>query len=113
MLLDHYIVTSFPEEMSAIYKAAFEEKYPSVKIEILNKKTTAGLKFIEKNQVDLFWDSALDAFEVLKKKNLLQVYRPQEENIPKRISGYPVNEPNGFIQNLLWRDMALCGIKTI
>lgn len=90
------IVSSFPEKMTAIYESAFEEKHPTVDVEVLKKKTTAGLKYIEDNAVDLFWVSAPDAFEVLKKKNSLQVYRPNVKGIPKRISGYPVNEENGF-----------------
>lgn len=90
------IVSSFPEKMTAIYESAFEEKHPKVDVEVLKKKTTAGLKYIEENTVDLFWVSAPDAFEVLKKKNSLQVYKPSVQGIPKRISGYPVNEENGF-----------------
>ncbi len=90
------IVSSFPKKMTAIYEAIFEEKHPTVDVEVLKKKTTAGLKYIEENAVDLFWVSAPDAFEVLKNKDKLQVYRPNVKGIPKRISGYPVNEENGF-----------------
>jgi len=91
------IVSSFPEKMTAIYEAAFEEKYPGIDVEVAKKKTTAGLKYLqENNSVDLFWVSAPDAFEVLKKKNMLQKYRPKAKGIPRRISGYPVNDPDGF-----------------
>ena len=91
------IVSSFPEKMTDIYRAAFEQKHPGVELEMLKKKTTAGLKYLqEHSNVDLFWVSAPDAFEVLKKKNMLQAYRPNTKGIPRRISGYPVNEPNGF-----------------
>lgn len=91
------IVSSFPEKMTAVYEAAFEERNPAVDVEVIKKKTTAGLKYLqENNNVDLFWVSAPDAFEVLKKKNRLQAYRPKSEGIPRRISGYPVNEPDGF-----------------
>ena len=37
------VVTSFPKELTAIYKKAFEAKNPDIKIEILNKNTTAGI----------------------------------------------------------------------
>ncbi|MEE9302528.1 MAG: extracellular solute-binding protein [Thiotrichaceae bacterium] len=90
------IVSSFPEKMTVVYEAAFEEKYPAVDVVLIKKKTTAGLKYIEEKAADLFWVSAPDAFEVLKKEGNLQVYRPRVKNIPKRISGYPVNESEGF-----------------
>jgi len=90
------IVSSFPEKMTSIYESAFEEKYPTVDVEVLKKKTTAGLKYIDENPVDLFWVSAPDAFEVLKKKNRLKAYHPDVKGIPRRISGYPVHEENGF-----------------
>jgi hypothetical protein len=35
------------------------------------------------NQIDLFWASAPDAFEVLKNKKLLQKYQPKAQGIPK------------------------------
>ena len=45
-------------------------------LEVQNRNTNAGVKFLEEtkanNQVDLFWASAPDAFEVLKGKKLLQ-----------------------------------------
>lgn len=94
------IMSSFPGEMTAIYKQAFEAKNPGLEVKILKRKTSDGLKELDKtkdeNKVDIFWVSAPDAFEVLKKKDMLQAYRPQAKGIPRRISGYPVNDPDGF-----------------
>ena len=57
-------------------KKAFEKAAPGVTLEVQNRNTNAGVKFLEEtrsnNQVDLFWASAPDAFEVLKGKKLLQ-----------------------------------------
>lgn len=93
------IVTSFPAQMSELFKSAFERSNPGVTVEIIKKKTSAGLKYLQKEEgrsTDLFWVSAPDAFEVLKKKGLLRRYRPQAEGIPRRLSGYPVNDPDGY-----------------
>ncbi len=94
------IVASFPEDMNAVFEKGFEEFKPGVDVEIIKKKTTAGVKYLEEirenNHVDLFWVSAPDAFEVLKKKNLLQKYEPKAVGIPRRLSGYPVNDPDGY-----------------
>jgi len=38
------IVASFPEEMNAIFEKSFEELKPGVDVEIIKKKTTAGVK---------------------------------------------------------------------
>ena len=70
------IVTSFPKELTEAYKKAFEAKNPGIKVEILNKPTSAGVAYIREapatNKPDVFWVSAPDAFEVLSGEKLLQ-----------------------------------------
>ena len=48
-------------------KKAFEKATPGVTLEVQNRNTNAGVKYLEEtkanNQVDLFWASAPDAFE--------------------------------------------------
>ena len=94
------IVTSFPKDLSGKFKAAFEKKYPNITVEIVGKKTTAGIKYIQEtksnNTTDLFWASAPDAFEVLKGDGLLQKYTSQAKGIPSKVGSYPVNDPDGF-----------------
>ena len=72
---DLVIVTSFSNDVTDVYKKAFEKKYPNVKVEILKKKTTSGIKYLQetasRNNSDIFWASAPDAFEVLKDNDLL------------------------------------------
>ena len=94
------IVTSFPKDLSGKFKAAFETKYPNITVEVVGKKTTAGIKYIQEtssnNGTDLFWASAPDAFEVLKGDNLLAKYTSQVKGIPKLVGSYPINDPEGF-----------------
>lgn len=94
------IVTSFPKDLSGKFKAAFEKKYPNITVEIVGKKTTAGIKYIQEtksnNTTDLFWASAPDAFEVLKGDGLLQKYTSKAKGIPSKVGSYPVNDPDGF-----------------
>lgn len=94
------IVTSFPSDLTKVFKAAFESENPDVKLEILKKKTTAGIKFIqetaEKNQTDLFWASAPDAFEVLKEDGLLQKFDSSVGGIPDKVGAFPINDPDGY-----------------
>ncbi len=79
------VVTSFPKELTAAYKKAFEAANPGIKLEILNKNTTAGIAYIKElaagQRPDVMWASAPDAFEVL---------APQA---PAKIGNYPLNDP--------------------
>lgn len=94
------VVTSFPKDLTGPFKKAFEAKYPGTTVEILQKKTSAVVKYIQEtskgNTSDLAWASAPDAFEVLKADGLLKKYTPKAKGIPARIGSYPINDPDGF-----------------
>ena len=94
------VVTSFPKDLTKEFKDAFENKHPGLTVEILNKKTTAGIKYIQEtaanNTSDLFWASAPDAFEVLKGDGLLEKFTPEAEGIPQKVGAYPINDPDGY-----------------
>lgn len=93
------IITSFPDSMTGPIEAAFEAANPQYDLEILNKKTSAGVKFIQEtagsNTSDIFWASAPDAFEVLKGDGLLADVTISAEGIPDKIGAYPLNDPDG------------------
>ena len=73
------VVTSFSKDVTTPIKTAFEKAYPGAMLDVQNRNTNAGVKFLQEtkanNQVDLFWASAPDAFEVLKSNKLLQAYK--------------------------------------
>jgi len=93
------IVTSFPEEMTAVIEKAFEGAHPEYDIEILNKSTSSGVKYIQEiasaNTADIFWASAPDAFEVLKADGKLAKIAPNVTGIPDVIGSYPMNDADG------------------
>ena len=101
------VVTSFPKELTAAYKAAFEKANPGTRVEILNKGTSAAVAFVREttpgSRADVFWASAPDAFEVMAKDGLLQRYDPGIK-VPEKIGSYPINDPRGF-----YRGQALAG----
>lgn len=94
------VITSFPDSMTGPIEAAFEAAHPAFDLEILNKKTSAGVKYIQEiagdNTADIFWASAPDAFEVLKGDSLLAKVSIAAEGIPDRIGSYPLNDPDGY-----------------
>jgi ABC-type Fe3+ transport system substrate-binding protein len=94
------VVTSYPKDLTGPFKKAFEAQYPGTIVEILQKKTSAGVKYIQEtvqgNTSDLMWASAPDAFEVLKADGLLTKYTPMAKGIPEKIGSYPINDPDGY-----------------
>ncbi len=94
------VVTSFSKDVTDPVKKAFEAAVPGVTLEVQNRNTNAGVRFLQEtranNQVDLFWASAPDAFEVLKRDNLLQKHAPNASGIPARIGPYNINDPDGL-----------------
>ncbi|WP_286240048.1 ABC transporter substrate-binding protein [Neptuniibacter halophilus] len=94
------IVTSFPQDLTQVFEDAFEKANPDIDLEVLKKKTSSGIKYIKetasKNQTDLFWASAPDAFEVLKDSSLLQQYEVKASSIPEKIGSFPIHDPEGF-----------------
>ena len=94
-----FIVTSFPETLFSRFKNAFQERHPSVRVQVLNKKTSAAISYIQETAarpLDLFWASAPDAFEVLKGSGHLARHPLSKSGIPDAIGGYPVNDPDGY-----------------
>ncbi|WP_092008182.1 ABC transporter substrate-binding protein [Polaromonas sp. OV174] len=95
------VVTSFPKELTEAYKKAFEARNPGIKLEILNKNTTASIAYIKELAVgqrpDVMWASAPDAFEVLAHDKLLQA-APEVKNpeAPAKVGNYPLNDPENL-----------------
>lgn len=94
------VVTSFPEDMTSVIEKAFEAAHPEYDLQVLNKSTSSGVKYVQEiagaNTADLFWASAPDAFEVLKSTNNLANPTIAVEGIPDKIGAYPMNDPDGF-----------------
>nr|AFD03245.1 ABC transporter extracellular solute-binding protein [uncultured bacterium W4-39b] len=94
------IVTSYPPDTTETVKAAFNKAYPGIQVEMLKKKTTAGIKYLQEtagnNQSDLFWASAPDAFEVLKEDGLLVKYQVKIKGIPDMVGSFPIHDPDGY-----------------
>jgi len=95
------VLTSFPKELTTAYQKAFEAQNPGIKVEILNKNTTASVAYVrelpEGQRPDVMWASAPDAFEVLARNKLLQ---PAPDTVnksaPTKIGNYPLNDPQGL-----------------
>ena len=95
------VITSFPKELTAAYKTAFEKTHPGIILEILNKNTVAGMAYLRELPVgqrpEVFWVSAPDAFEVLAREKLLaSVADLKNSKVPEKIGSFPINDPQGL-----------------
>ncbi len=95
------VITSFPKELTAAYKSAFEKAHPEITLEILNKNTVAGIAYVRELPVgqrpEVFWASAPDAFDVLARDKLLaQAASLRNPQVPEKIGAYPINDAAGL-----------------
>lgn len=117
------VITSFPKELTGIYKAAFEKANPGIKLEILNKSTTQGIAYVRElpagQRPDIFWASAPDAFAVLANQKLLaNVADLANKAAPAKIGNFPINDPQGLFlgqalagYGLMWNTRYLAAHK--
>ena len=96
------VLTSFPKELFEAYKAAFEARQPGVKVIVKQQQTNAGVTYLRetraKPEADIFWVSAVDAFQTLKADGLLERAAISQDllaRIPPRIGGFPLHDADG------------------
>lgn len=93
------IITSYPPSFFEPFRLAFEKQYPDIRVSIPQRNTASANRFImEKPDItpDIFWASAADAFELLKRKQALRPIRSRPTGAPQYVLGYPVNDPEGY-----------------
>jgi phosphoglycerate transport regulatory protein PgtC len=90
------VLTSFPPQFLEPFRKAFGTRHPEISLEFVQRKTTTAVADIigERHQADIFWASATDAFEILKRAGRLAVLQPRPTGAPAQIAGYPVNDPD-------------------
>ena len=96
------VLTSFPKELFEAYKQAFEQRTPGVKVVVKQQQTNQGVTYLRETrnrpEADVFWVSAVDAFQTLKADGLLErLTLPRETlaRMPPRIGSFPLHDPDG------------------
>ena len=96
------VLTSFPKELFEAYKQAFERRTPGVKVVVKQQQTNQGVTYLRETrarpEADVFWVSAVDAFQTLKADGLLErLTLPRETlaRMPARIGSFPLHDPDG------------------
>ncbi len=96
------VLTSFPKELFEAYKQAFEQHSPGVRVIVKQQQTNQGVTYLRETrarpEADIFWASAVDAFQTLKADGLLdKVSLPKDvlSRMPPRIGSFPLHDPDG------------------
>lgn len=93
------IVTSYPPAFFEPFQEAFEQANPDIGLSIIQRNTASASRFITDKQdqpADIFWASAADAFELLKRSGSLRRIEPRPTGAPDKLFGYPINDPDGY-----------------
>lgn len=96
---DLVIVTSYPPSFFEPFRRAFETANTDIRLSIIQRNTASATRFVmEKADVpaDIFWASATDAFELLKRSGELRAIAPRQTGATEKVFGYPVNDPQGY-----------------
>lgn len=90
------VLTSFPPQFLEPFQSAFRKRHPELSLEFVQRKTTTAVADVvgERHRADVFWASAPDAFEILKRAGRLAALKPRPTGAPDLIAGYPVNDPD-------------------
>lgn len=91
------VMTSFPAGFYEPVREVFERTHPGLRLRVINAKTTAAVSQLQDRveDVDLFWASAPDAFEVLKAAGLLAPVAARPTGAPATVGNQPIDDPDG------------------
>lgn len=92
------VVSSFPPSLYEPFRVAFEAQHPQWRLRIINRKTSSAINYVRSGrdgELDVFWASAPDAFEVLKASGHLAALQPRVLDAPVQVGGFPINDPEG------------------
>lgn len=93
------VLTSFPPSFYEPFVERFATAHPEMRMEIIQRSTASGVHFLLERphvEVDLFWVSSPDAFELLKSEGQLTPVTFNNPTEQAAIAGYPVHDPEGY-----------------
>ena len=114
---DVVVMTSFPSSFYEPFRRAFEQREPSYRLRIVNRKTSAAIAAVTDGlftTADVFWASAPDAFELLRTSGRLAPLEHKVKTELRVIGHFPLDDPTGRFRGfavsgygMVWNDAAL------
>ncbi|NIY48301.1 ABC transporter substrate-binding protein [Cedecea colo] len=93
------VLTSYAEEVSTRFQAAFEQAYPGKRVEILWRHgEDAYYHFIQTGGegIDVYWSPAPGNFAMLRRENRLARLNLDHKALPRDIGGMPISDPDDY-----------------
>ncbi|TBV09669.1 ABC transporter substrate-binding protein [Stutzerimonas kirkiae] len=92
------VLTSYPEELTVRYQAAFEARHPGKRVEILWRQSADALAWLrrQRGQVDVYWAPAPGNFAALRDQRRLLRLELDREALPDAVGGSPISDAEGY-----------------
>lgn len=93
------VLTSYAEEVSSRFQAAFERAYPGKRVEILWRHgEDAYYHFLQNGDkdIDVYWTPAPGNFALLRKENRLARLELDQKALPGDIGGVSISDPDDY-----------------
>ncbi|HTH44541.1 MAG TPA: extracellular solute-binding protein [Oxalicibacterium sp.] len=93
------VLTSYPDQMTALYKSAFEKTHPGVQVEMRRSRSADALKTLrqpDQGKVDVYWAAAQRNFIALAKDGAFRHLDMPLGGLPIGIGGFPISDPAAY-----------------
>ncbi|WP_209439217.1 ABC transporter substrate-binding protein [Intestinirhabdus alba] len=93
------VLTSYAEEVSTRFQAAFERAHPGKRVEILWRHgEDARYHFLQNGGegIDVYWSPAPGNFELLRRKQLLARLQIDHKALPRDVGGVAISDPEDY-----------------
>jgi ABC-type Fe3+ transport system substrate-binding protein len=92
------VLTSYPEELTVRFQAAFERLHPGKRVEVLWRQSADALAYLRRGgarEVDVYWTPAPGNFVALRDEGKLAKLNIDRDALPADIAGFPISDPDG------------------
>jgi len=92
------VLTSYPEELTVRFQAAFERQYPGKRVEILWRQSADAMAYLKRSrgEVDVYWTPAPGNFAALREEGRFARLKLDHKALPGNIGGSPISDPEGY-----------------
>lgn len=91
------VLTSYPEELTVQYQAAFEQLHPGKRVEILWRQSADARAYLQRSrgEVDVYWTPSPGNFADLHAQGRFAPLSLDRDALPAAIGGRPIADPAG------------------
>lgn len=93
------VLTSYPEELTVRFQAAFERLHPGKRVEVLWRQSADALAYLRRGgakDVDVYWTPAPGNFVALRDEGRLAKLDIDRSQLPAEIAGFSISDPGGY-----------------